>query len=122
MDLHARGVAHLLGGDANTARRELKSAAEAEPRNATYWNDVAAADLAANDATAGLAAAETAMRRDPSLPQAQFNRAVALAALGRNAEAQSAFDSIVAHNPNSELAAEAARRRSRIPFHESTAK
>jgi tetratricopeptide (TPR) repeat protein len=105
--LHARGVAHLLSGDAETATVELSQAANAEPANARYWNDLAVAQIAARRPEAALSAAERSLAIPPPLQDALFNRALALEALGRRGEAHQAFDQYLATDRTSPWAAEA---------------
>lgn len=105
--LHARGVAHLLSGDAETATIELSQAANAEPANARYWNDLAVAQIAARHPEAALSAAERSLAITPPLQEARFNRALALEALGKRGEAHQAFDQYLATDRASPWAAEA---------------
>lgn len=105
--LHARGVAHLLSGDAETATIELSQAANAEPANARYWNDLAVAQIAARHPEAALSAAERSLAITPPLQEARFNRALALEALGKRGDAHQAFDQYLATDRASPWAREA---------------
>ena len=84
---HATGVANLVIGRPADAVAALEQAANAS-NEARSWNDLAAARLAL--AAAGrpshlplaLADADRALRLDPKLPEAHFNRALILERLG----------------------------------------
>jgi tetratricopeptide (TPR) repeat protein len=116
---HARGIALLLAGDVANARRELEAAAQAEPRNAAIWNDLAVAHIAAGrtggrtDYEQALTAADRAIALDRSLAGPHFNRGVTLAHLGRGTEAADAYRRATALEPTSPWSDEAALRMSR---------
>ena len=85
-DRHATAIAHLLMGNTNTAVSILEGAAA---NDATAWCDLAAAryTLAVrdNDPTRlphALAAADAALRLNPKLAEAVFNRALIVERLG----------------------------------------
>jgi len=105
--LHARGVAHLLIGDAETATIELSQAANAEPAKAQYWNDLAVAQIAARHPDAALSATERSLAITPPLQEARFNRALALEALGKRGDAHQAFEQYLATDRASPWAREA---------------
>jgi tetratricopeptide (TPR) repeat protein len=100
-------VAHLLSGDAETATTELSQAASTESINATYWNDLATAQLAARHPAAALAATERSLSLETKRQDALFNRALALEALGKTSEARQAFDQYLASDSTSPWANEA---------------
>lgn len=106
---HARGVAFLLVNDPAHAVEELAAAAAAS-NDATYWNDLAAAQLANGSAEAALASASRAASLDPHLPDALFNRAAALKALLRRSEAIAAYEAYLRLDPSSPWAGEARKR------------
>jgi len=95
--LHARGIGLLLSDSgAKESIASLQAAAEADPNNAKYQSDLAAALIAAargdqSMLQRALAACDRALRIDPSSPDALFNRAVALQALDRP-EALAAYE------------------------------
>lgn len=85
---HMTAVAYLLGGEPDQAARALSSTATVA-RNARVWSDLAAAHYAAavHEEDAGrlgqaLVAADSALRADPRLPEARFNRALIIERLG----------------------------------------
>jgi tetratricopeptide (TPR) repeat protein len=85
---HTLGLAYLLVGDADRAVARLADAAARAPDNAAFASDLAAAYLARAerdrnpaDARLAIVAADRALRLDPNLAEARFNRALALAAL-----------------------------------------
>jgi hypothetical protein len=97
--LHAKGIGFLLA-DGNENRKKsiapLQAAAAADPDNAKYQSDLAAALIAAAGSDQpmldrALAACDRALRIDPNSPDALFNRAVALQALERP-EALAAYE------------------------------
>ena len=113
--LHAAGVAHLLAGQDPEAVRHL-SAIEPTARTSAMWNDLASAHYSM--ATRGrspeqlknaLAAVDHALRRDPNMPEALFNRALIIDALGLPEEAAEAWRAFLARDSASDWAAEARR-------------
>jgi tetratricopeptide (TPR) repeat protein len=88
-DSHAKGVALLLLGRAAEAVPVLRLAAADDPRCATCWNDLAVAELASGGHV--LAACDAAIAISPDFAAAHFNRALALARLGRPAEATRSY-------------------------------
>jgi len=84
---HARGVAHLVLKERAPAVEELTAATREAPLEATYWSDLSAAQLASGDAAHALESADQAIRLHPDLPDALFNRALALDTLGSRAAA-----------------------------------
>ncbi len=115
-DLHALAVAHLYLGREDEAieglRRAMQEAGNAEKRNAIA-NDLAAALIArraTGDAEAALALAEGAWRTAKT-PAVAWNRAAALQALDRDADAIRAWNEYLQLDPSSPWAAEAKRNR-----------
>lgn len=88
---HARGVALLLTRDVSGALRELETAVRLAPQDATAWNDLAAAHLAASEFARALTAADRAVAISSAFASAHFNRALALERLGRRDEAIRAY-------------------------------
>jgi tetratricopeptide (TPR) repeat protein len=92
--MHVQGVAALLLGRTVEARRQLAAAANVARTNASYWNDLAVADIALGspgNLQHAAHAANAAIAASPTLAAAHFNRATALAHLGRRAEAADAY-------------------------------
>jgi tetratricopeptide (TPR) repeat protein len=112
--LHAKGIGFLLADDDKTKSiGPLQTAAERDPNNAKYQSDLAAALIAAARGNGpmleqALAACDRALRIDPRSPDALFNRAVALQALGRP-EAIAAYEHYLAVDPTSPWADEVRR-------------
>jgi tetratricopeptide (TPR) repeat protein len=117
--LHALGVAELILGDAESAVVHLERARGEQP-SARLLSDLSAAYLARGsnvDRSAGATAlerAEAAIALDPRLPEAYFNRALALEYLGRRDRARAAWDDYVRVDPSSEWSGEARRRARRL--------
>ncbi|HEX8410638.1 MAG TPA: hypothetical protein VF883_17370, partial [Thermoanaerobaculia bacterium] len=118
-DDHAAGIALLLVDDTDAAVSRLRAAAERAPDDAERWSDLAAAEYAA--ATGGAASsypdalghAERALRIDPRLPEALFNRALILDRMGLYDGARSAWERYLAVDPASEWSNEARQRLAR---------
>ena len=94
----AAGVAHLVQGDLDKAVDELESAVQRRPMDARYQSDLSAAYLErarspnhADDWSRALAAAERALELAPRMPEAAFNRALALDGLHRDQAAADAW-------------------------------
>jgi CHAT domain-containing protein len=93
-----RGVGYAVLGKFTAARRELVSAAIADPNDAALHNDAAAAWLAETSATGQLSRlgdalreTRTALRLDPKNAAALFNRAIVLERLGLHGMAAKAW-------------------------------
>lgn len=116
--VHALGVAHLLLGEIDDAIAALERAsAQPDPQQASVYSDLSAAYLARadrqqdqQDRQRALAAAERAIGLDPGLPEAHFNRALALQTLNRQEPAQAAWERFLQLDPSSGWAQEARRR------------
>jgi tetratricopeptide (TPR) repeat protein len=120
-DLHAAGVALLIAGQTAESVAALETAEKLSPGNASYLSDIGAARLTLfyetqqrSDADAALAATERALAADPTLQEAAFNKALALAALGRSSEARTAWDAYLALDSGSAWSDEARRWRNTI--------
>lgn len=110
---HAAAVAHLLAGRPAEAASQLTSITAANG-DAHVWNDLAAAHyqaaLQTDDASElaeALAAADAALRVDPILSEALFNRALIVERLGLREQARTAWERFLAAEPQGEWAAEA---------------
>lgn len=113
-----RGVVDLLAGDADKAVVWLEAAVRREPQEARHWSDLAAALLdratrqeGAHDFVAALAASRRAIALDPDLPEAWFNRALALDRLSLRSDAAAAWGDCLAHDPGPGWREEAKERR-----------
>jgi CHAT domain-containing protein len=109
----AVGVADLLAGRTRKAISVLALAAESEqdPRD---WSDLSAAYYTSAERYAAtelladaLAAADRALELDAMLPEALFNRALALERLGLRDDARQAWEQYLTTDAGSEWAAEA---------------
>jgi len=95
-DARALPAAQLLTGNIDAASAALDKAAD----TADTLADRAAVALIHHDAERALVAAAAAIDRTPTHPQARWNRALALQALGLDRSAAAAFDDIAAaHEP-----------------------
>ena len=116
-----RGVVELVQGRLDAAIWKFESAATDAPRDATVWNDLAAARLQrafafgrSTDLPAALRAADHALRLDPDLAPARFNRAATIEGLGHRHEAARAWRSFLEVDSRSDWSAVALRRLSRL--------
>jgi hypothetical protein len=95
--LHASGVAYLVARDARAAVPLLEEAARRAEGNARVWSDLSAALYDAADPgdvvtqRRALAAAERAIRLNPRLVEAYFNRALILEHVGTPQQAAAAW-------------------------------
>lgn len=119
---HAAGVASLLIADPAAAIERLQAAVEKHPEDATAWSDLAAAhyELAvrlgrASQYPEALAAADRALKLDPRLPDALFNRALILERLGLIDDARTAWKRYLEVDGGSPWALEARRRLEALP-------
>lgn len=108
---HATGVAYLVIGQPSEGLPALRKAALAadDPRT---WCDLAAlycvmADQDPGQLRPALDAADHALRLDPRLPEAAFNRALVLERMGRRDEAIAAWRAYLALDASSGWSAEA---------------
>lgn len=119
---HAVGVAHLLIDDPLEAVERLRVASAAKPDDAKILSDLAAAQYAAAAQLGraslypeALASAERALRADPRLPEALFNRALVLERMGLAAAAREAWQRYLEVDGSSPWATEARGRLAKLP-------
>jgi tetratricopeptide (TPR) repeat protein len=120
--LHAKGVAFLIADRPAEAVRVLKKSAELAPGNARVWSDLAVAlyTNAPSDDTAASRAAfdatEQAIRLNPRLTEAYFNRALILERIpGSKEQIRSAWTDYLRHDPSGGWADEARDRLAHYP-------
>lgn len=118
---HAAGVALVLVQDPVEAIGRLEAAAK-KSNDPKAWSDLAAARYAAASQLGraslyplALGAAETALRLDPNLAEALFNRALILERLGLEDDAKRAWQRYLEVDPSSQWAAEARSRLAQLP-------
>jgi len=119
---HAAGLALVLANqNPEDAVARLRAAATSAPSDAKNWNDLAAAEYAAalsrgaaSRYPVALADADHALRLDPQLVEALFNRALILEHLGLIAQARAAWQSYLDRDAGSKWAAEARAHLSRL--------
>jgi len=122
-DQRAGAMATLLFGDRRGAAiARFEQLAAEHPQEPQIRSDLSAARYEAGVTTgdasliaAALADADAALELDPSLPEALFNRAVAIEYLGIRDEARKAWRRYLAIDSSSDWAAEAQERIRRIP-------
>lgn len=112
-----RGPAVLTSGRLNPTIRRLTAATAAHPQDARLWSDLSAVlyehastHHAPEDFCTALSAAQRALEIDPSLPEAAFNRAITLEALGLRTLARRAYTSYLVID-GAGVSADEARRR-----------
>jgi hypothetical protein len=113
----ARGVAQVAVGELDGAVTALRRAAARAPGDAPVQSDLAAALIARaqstgaqEDAQAALDACEHALAASRDMPEALFNKALALEALGRTDSAARAWEEYLRVDSQSEWANEARSR------------
>jgi Flp pilus assembly protein TadD len=113
-NLDALGIANLVVGKPAEAVTALESATRDEPNNAAYWSDLSAAYLVRasrsnqpDDFAKALTFADRAVKTDPRLAEAWFNRAVAVTHLSSAAEARHAWEDFLRVDASSPWATEA---------------
>jgi CHAT domain-containing protein len=111
---HESGAAYLLIDRDHDAIDALESAVRQSPQTAAYWNDLAAArytlavtETRPHELPQALADADHALRLDPKLRDALFNRALIIEALGISEAARRAWQRYVAIDPSSHWSSEA---------------
>jgi CHAT domain-containing protein len=116
----ARAAAYLLAGRPKEAAKLLERHV-AKASDARLWNDLAATryalalqDVDPGQFAAALAAADAALRSEPNLSEARFNRALILERLGLRAEAQTAWRQYLSLDSDSDWAREAQQHLSRL--------
>ena len=114
---HALGVSQLLAGRYDDAVQSLVAASREQPANARYLSDLAAVQLERarlglrpDDLPRALAAADRAVRLDPALNEAWFNRALAVSALSLTDQARGAWTEYLKRDSVSPWATEARSR------------
>jgi tetratricopeptide (TPR) repeat protein len=119
---HAAAIASLQINDPASAVDRLAKVTAQQPENARAWSDLAAARHAAamrfgraSEEPLALDAANRALKIDPKLPEALFNRALIVEQLGLLFEARDAWTRYLEVDPNSEWAREARARRDALP-------
>jgi len=108
-------TASLIGGDPNRAIEILESATRSNPDNAGIFSDLSAAYLvrgaqrsdATRDLQMALAMANRAIEIDRLMPEALFNRALALQANGLKSDARAAWQAYLTIDDRSGWADEA---------------
>jgi CHAT domain-containing protein len=112
-DRHTAGVAHLLAGRTREALTYLSMASQGSS-DANVWCDLAAARYSAavelglpEMFAESLAAADAALALEPGMPEALFNRALALESLGLRDDARAAWTRYLADDVDTAWAAEA---------------
>jgi CHAT domain-containing protein len=95
---HEAGAAYLLIDHDREAVDALESAVQQSPKDAAYWNDLAAArytlavrEKRPHEFPQALADADHALKIEPTLPDALFNRALIIEALGITEAARRAW-------------------------------
>ena len=113
----ASGIGALVTGQVDNAIEELTGALRIDDRNAFVWSDLASAYVErarltgkAAPAADALRAADRALTLSPDLPEARFNRALALSYLDRRDEARAAWTAYLQRDSNSPWADEARAR------------
>jgi len=108
---HAAGVALLMMERSADAIARLQAAADQSPRDASRWNDLAAAQYSAARTLErpslyprALAACDRALTIDATFPEALFNRALILERLGLGQEARAAWTRYLERDPSSRWA------------------
>jgi len=121
-DNAGQGLAKLIDGKSRQAVAELEQAIAAGPDSAAVFSDLAAAYL--EDArksrepyslVKALESAEKAVALAPNLPEARFNRAVALESFFLDQQARSAWQAYLQIDSQSGWAAEARKRLRALP-------
>jgi len=119
---HAAAIAMLLLENPRGAIEALTKVTAERPNDARAWSDLAAAyDAAAmyygrpKEELPAIAAADRAIRLDPKLAEAHFNRAVILEHMGITPEAREAWTKYLELDPSSDWAREARARLDALP-------
>lgn len=118
---HAVGIAHLVAGHTREAVRTLSARVRSYP-DARTWSDLSAAyyTLAVETGdpaqfTSALSAAGSALRIEPALPEALFNRALAIEHLGSPQQARAAWNLYLRADAGSPWAREARQHLDALP-------
>lgn len=117
---HAYAVAYLLAGHATDAVRTFEQIAPKD-RTAAQWSDLAAAHLSLaersdslDELTDALVAVDDALRLEPALPEALFNRALILERFALRDAAASAWKAYLAADATTDWADEARARLAKL--------
>jgi tetratricopeptide (TPR) repeat protein len=118
---HAASRAYLVAGEPRMAIEILDALSRQHPNDASVWSDLAAALYCDGDAhddseelQRALAASDRAIRIEPRLPEAVFNRAVIVEATRTPAEARNAWNSYLLLDAATGWSREARERLSKI--------
>ncbi|MEO8484227.1 MAG: CHAT domain-containing protein [Acidobacteriota bacterium] len=116
-NLAAYGTSRLPLGDARAAVASLEEATSLAPTHADYWSDLAASYLSRSqdpgsesDLFRALEAAEKSVALSPTMPEAWFNKALALERLHLTSQAIDAWTRYLALDTSSDWRQEATRR------------
>jgi len=119
---HAAGVGLVMIELPADAVGRLRAAVDLDRKNPRVWSDLAAAQYAAalrldrpSLYPEALASADQALRLDPRLPEALFNRALVLERLGLKVQARNAWSRYLAVDGSSPWAVEAREHLARLP-------
>jgi CHAT domain-containing protein len=119
---HDSGAAYLLIDRDRDAIDALESAVRQSPKSAAYWSDLAAArytlavaEKRPHELPQALADADHALRLDPKLSDALFNRALIIEALGISEAARRAWQRYAAADPSSHWSTEAMHHLGNLP-------
>jgi tetratricopeptide (TPR) repeat protein len=114
--LHAEGLARLLRNDLPAARGSLEQARSADPRDAALLVDLATSYClgSGEDCRKGIALLDTALRQQPRMAEALFNRALAQEVVGDRAAAVDGWREYLALDPDSLWSREAAEHLNRL--------
>jgi CHAT domain-containing protein/tetratricopeptide (TPR) repeat protein len=111
---HEAGAAYLLIEHDRDAVDALESAVQQSPKEAAYWSDLAAArytlavrEKRPQELPQALADDDHALKIEPALPDALFNRALIIEALGITAAARRAWQRYEAVDPSTHWSSEA---------------
>ncbi len=111
---HTAALAMLLIDQTASATERLREVTKREPENARAWSDLAAAEYAValrleqpSHYAEALNAVDHALRLDPKLAEARFNRALILERLGLTQQARDAWRVYLEHDSSSAWAREA---------------
>jgi CHAT domain-containing protein len=111
---HEAGAAYLLIDRDRDAIDALESAVRQSPKETAYWSDLAAArytlavrEKRPHELPQALADADHALRLQPALPDALFNRALIIESLGVTEAARRAWQRYVAADPSTHWSTEA---------------
>jgi tetratricopeptide (TPR) repeat protein len=93
------GILALRAGDLSGAEAAFQAALRIDPTQREALNNLATMFLERRDWPSALSLVDEALRRDPDFIEAAYNRGVALAGLGRRAEANAVLGSVRSRLP-----------------------